>query len=86
LRRSGEGSQEWLLQAQRIKRIEQVRYVWQDKLVHFVTPIGEGVGMVEQVTAYGDVVIECDCCCGEFPLVVVFDIACADEFLRLVEE
>ena len=44
------------------------------------------MGTVQQVTAYGDVMIECDCCCGEVPLVVAFDVACADEFLSLAEE
>ena len=84
--RSREGSQERLWQAQRMKHIQQVRYLWQGRRVHFVTPIGEGVGTVQQVTAYGDVMIECECGCGEIPLVVVFDVACADEFLSLAEE
>ena len=84
--RSREGGQERLWQTQRRKYVEQVRYMWQGRRVHFVTPIGEGVGTVQQVTAYGDLMIECDCCCREFPLVVVFDVACADEFLSPIEE
>ena len=84
--RSSEGSQERLWQAQRTKLVKQVRYMWQGRRVHFVTPIGESVGTVQQVTAYGDVMIECECGCGEVPLVMVFDVACADEFLSLVEE
>ena len=84
--RSGEGGQERLWQAQRMKLIKQVRYLWQGRRVHFVTSIGEGNGTVQQVTAYGDVMIECECCCGEVPLVVVFDVACADAFLSLAEE
>jgi hypothetical protein len=83
--RSREGGQEGLWQAQRTKLIQQVRYLWQGRRVHFVTPIGESAGTVQQVTAYGDMMIECECCCGEVPLVVVFDVACADEFLSLVE-
>jgi hypothetical protein len=50
-----------------------------------MTPIGEGMGTAQQVTAYGDVMVECECWCSEVPLVVVFDVACADEFLSLVE-
>jgi hypothetical protein len=50
-----------------------------------MTPIGEGMGTVQQVTAYGDVMIECESGCGEIPLVIVFDVACADEFLSLAE-
>lgn len=84
--RSREGDQERLWQAQRMKLIKQIRYLWQGRRVHFVTPIGEGVGTLQQVTAYGDVMIECECGCGEVPLVVVFDVACADDFLSLVEE
>jgi len=68
-----------------MRLIEQVRYTWQGKRVHFVVPLGEGVGTVQQVTAFGDVLIECECCCGEVPLVVVFDVICADEFLSLIE-
>ena len=83
--RSSEGNQERLWQAQRMKLIKQMRYLWQGRRVHFVTPIGEGMGTVQQVTAYGDVMIECECGCGEVPLVIVFDVACADEFLSLVE-
>jgi hypothetical protein len=83
--RSSEGSQERLWQAQRMKLIKQVRYLWQGRRVHFVTPIGEGNGVVQQVTAYGDVMIECECCCGEAPMVVVFDVGCVDEFLSLAE-
>ena len=83
--RSREGGQERLWQAQRMKLIKQVGYMWQGRRVHFVTPIGEGVGTVQQVTAYGDVVIECECCCCEVPLVMVFDVACAEEFLSLAE-
>ena len=83
--RSSEGGQERLWQAQRMKLMKQVRYLWQGRRVHFVTPIGEGVGTVQQVTAYGDVMIECEYCCGEVPLVIVFDVACVDEFLSLVE-
>jgi hypothetical protein len=84
--RSREGDQERLWQAQRMKLMKQVRYLWQGRRVHFVTPIGEGMGTVQQVTAYGDVMIECECCCGEVPLVMAFDVACADEFLSLAEE
>lgn len=83
--KSSESNQERLWQAQRIKLIKQMRYLWQGRRVHFVTPIGEGVGTVQQVTGYGDVMIECECCCGEVPLVMVFDVACADEFLSGVE-
>lgn len=84
--RSREGDHERVWQAQRMKLIEQVRCMWQGKRVHFVVPIGEGVGTVQQVTAYGDIMIECECCCGEVPLVIVFDVVCADECLSLVEE
>ena len=83
--RSSEVSQERLWQAQRMKLIKQVRYLWQGKRVHFATPIGEGVGTVQQVTTYGDLMIECECSCGEVPLVIVFDAACADEFLSATE-
>ena len=83
--RSNEKGQERLKLALRGKRVDQVRRMWQGQRVFFVTPIGSGVGSVQEVTDYGDVVIECERCCGEFPLVVAFDVECVDEYLSVAE-